>query len=283
MNKPNHFYPNEVNRPKHFYRDIHETRSNDRTSITYSTTSPSSSYYFPTPPIYGNHRSQFTSPPDSGICDGMNNCHLADSWVNYMNQHTNLPITQITNQIPILNSYMPSPAVKFHPTAFTNQFHHHAVYHKNYLESIYERQKSIDAANVSANVSHPQQQLLCAGFTRRAELNYVATTNDYQINKSETIHDNNSASQCQSKENNEISDDDEEAKMCIKFQDRNKKLDFKKNFRDENRKINGCFYDSENDLSPRMRSEASCSAAAPPPKKKWIKNYMTAFAGIFGI
>lgn len=264
MNKPNHFYPNGVNCPKHFYRDSHETRS----SIIYSTTSPPS-YYFPTPPIYGNH-SQITSQPDSGICDGMNNCHLTDSWVNFMNQHVNLPITQITNQIPILNSYMPTP-LKLHP----NDFYHHAVYHKNYLESIYERQKSIVAESVS---SHPQQHLYREDFQQRIE----ATTNNHPINKSETIYQNNSMSQRrQSKDNNELSDDEMHgAKICIKFQDRNKKLDFKTNFRDENRKINGCFYDSENDLSPRMRSEAS-SAAVAPPKKKWIKDYMTAFAGIF--
>lgn len=254
MNKPNHFYPNGANRPKVFY----------------PTTSPSS-YFFPTPPIFGNHQ-QFTSPPDSGICDGMNNCHLADSWVNYMNQHVNLPITQITNQIPILNSYMPT-ALKLHP----NEFYQQAVYHKTYLESIYEHQKSIVAESFAGN-SQPRQ------FFRDdlTQLNIQASTNDHQINKSETIYENNLTPQTiQSRDYKEISDDEMHgAKICIKFQDRNKKLDFKKNFRDENRKINGCFYDSENDLSPKLRSE-SLSAAVAPPKKKWIKNYMTTFAGTF--
>lgn len=284
MNKPNYFYPNVVNnhniatRPKLYFRDIHESRS----SSIYATHSPPQSYFYPTPPIYQHQR-----PPqsDSGLCDGLNNCHLADSWVNYMNQHVNLPITQITNQIPILNSYMPAAALKmqsyrpYHPD--------YATYHKNYLESIYEHQKSLDTSK-SMMQTHPQQQLLRDGLSRRVELNYEASTNDHQrVNKSEnseTIYDNNSSSlRRPSKDINELSDDELSAmnKKSIKFQDRNKKLDFKTNFRDINRKINGCFYDSESDLSSKMRIEgAYASGVAPPPKKKWIKNYMTAFAGI---
>lgn len=288
MNKPNlNFYPNGVHNnynPKLFLHDNHNTPSNDHPSSTYATNS--SSYFYPTPPIYGNHL-QFASHPqsDSSICDGMSNCHLADSWVNYMNRNATLPITQITNHIPILNSYIPN-ALKLQPFAnYLNHPHHpsnYAEYHKNYLESIYERQETMTAENSA----HPQQQLLRDGFSRRIELNYEAPPNDHHQNKSEpneTIYDNISTSQRrQSKDNNELSDnewisDRYNSKMCIKFQDRNKKIDFKKNFRDENRKINGCFYDSENDLSPRTRRE---NLVAPPPKKKWIKNYMNGCAGI---
>lgn len=287
MNKPNHLYPigvnSNANRPKLYYRDMQKSQSNDRSSTIYTTTPSPLSYYFPTPPIYGNHLPQFTSAipqSDSVICDGMNNCHLTDSWVNYMNQHVNLPITQITNQIPILNSYIPT-ALRLPPFFHQN---YAASYHPNYLESIYERRKS-EAPATAVTEAHPQQ-ILCDGILRRVELNYEASTNDHpENNKSEsnkTIYDDNSTLQRRhSKVNNELYDDkisvDRHAsKMCIKFQDRNKKLDFKKNFRDENRKINGCFYDSENDLSPKMRNEGLTAA---PPKKKWIQNYMTTFAG----
>lgn len=280
MNKPNHFYPNGVNRPKHFYREIHETRSNDRSSIIYAaTTSPSSSHYFSTPPIYGNHQSQLMPQPESGICDGMNNCHLADSWVNHVNQLGNFPINHLTNQTPILNSYIPAE-LKLHPTSLVSHFYQQAMYHKTYLERIYEHQRSIVAEGVSN--PHQQLQLLRDGFAQCNEVSFEAKMNDHQkINKSETIYDNNSMSQRRhSKDNKKLSDDEmNDVKMSILYQDRNKKLDFKTNFRDENRKINGCFYDSENDLSPKMRSEIALSSAEPPPKKKWIKNYMTTFPG----
>lgn len=101
--------------------------------------------------------------------------------------------------------------------------------------------------------NHPQQQLLQEGFSRLTDLSYEPFVSEPKIENApspvETLH------------HNKVS------KSSIKFQDRNKKLDFKKNFRDENLKVDGCFH--------RESSSNSSSEAVAPPKKKWIRHYMT--------
>lgn len=194
---------------------------------------------------------------DSGICDRMFNCHLTDTWTGYMNQQINLPITQISNDIPILNSYVPmrmpielqtttngvSKGPAHHLSAFPNDEYLKNVYCANHLKSDDMR-----------SMIHPQQQLLQDGFSRLAELNYEPQSDNRQYDTSlmttpaaeKIAH----ADQVHSR---------------IKFQDRNKKLDFKVNFRDENRKANGCFH----------REVSKSLSTAGPPKKKWIRHYMT--------
>lgn len=280
-----------LNRQKFSFRDIQESQlSNNRISSTISSSSSSSSVpssYFTSPPIYGTH-SQFTplsTTTDNGICDGMNDCHLTDSWVNYMNQHVNLPITHIANQIPILNSYIPLSPAAFElkaPYPNSNYYHHHLM-QKSYLSEMYlnEHYKCANMTDNSVMQAHPQQQLFRDGFSRRPELDYEETNDHHQQNdkseqKNNDIYENSetmSPTRRNSKENKSLSEEDRyhhrlRIKTSIKFQDRNKKLDFKTNFRDENRKVNGCFYDNEK-LSPKSSINGHSA-----PKKKWIKHYM---------
>lgn len=285
MNESNHSYPNGVNNynnnvsplfkhSKHFFRDnIREPQLSDASSTVSST--PSCPYLIMSP-IHGvyPHFSAITST-DNVICDEMNDCHLTDSWVNYMNQHVNLPITHIANQIPILNSYIPHEYHSYQNNLYQQQNY---LLHRNYLNRYYlnERYKYISMTdnNNSVMQAHPQQQLFHDGFSRRAELDYEENTLNHQQNESESIksiYENNQLSQkC-----NETTEVDDQIKTCIKFQDRNKKLDFKTNFRDENRKINGCFFDNnESKFSPKSREKHVAA-----PKKKWIKNYLTSSAG----
>lgn len=375
-------------RSKLYFRDIQsETQLSDaQTSSTVS--SPLSSAYFTTPPIHGayhhhhhhHHHQQYptsmsiattSSASENGICDGMNDCHLTDSWVKYMNQHVNLPISHIANQIPILNSYIPlstPDSVALELQSLKNNLYQQQNYllHRNYLNGAsagnitvgggyylndHQRYKFVnmtDNNNSVLQIFNPQQQLFRDGFSRRAELDYEETNNHSnkksESKNNENIYENDNQ-RCHSKDkiklnnltddavastssrssssfvvtnkisnnmlsnnikngklsstkNDDIDSNNEEEKIqnlfhyqrqqssyrhnriktpCIKYQDRNKKLDFKIKFRDENRKINGCFYDSENKLSPKNQRNNEHAAA---PKKKWIKNYLTNNSGI---
>ncbi|XP_070490181.1 uncharacterized protein [Chironomus tepperi] len=276
MNKPNQVFNNYYNgaslRTKSYFRDIQETSSSSL--------------------IYTNHNhlratasNLVTSVTDNGICDGMNNCHLTETWENYINQHANLPLSQISSHIPILNSYIPihstslelqnSPYINsYHLNQHINPHHNHQNYYfyKNYLESIYtsfNHYKYVNMSEESKSDTHPQQYLMRDGFSRRNELDYVQTKSEdpYEKNDKTPSNDDNNT--------NAIEPDfNQKAKTCIKFQDRNKKLDFKVNFRDENRKVNGCFYDSES-ISPGSR-ESTMDVSFAPPKKKWLKtHYLT--------
>ncbi len=232
MNTPNNnFFSNgEENRSENFQSDQHFLGASSYVP-----------YLNPMPPFYQHH-----CVAETGICDGMNDCHLADNWVNFMNQHLHLPITHFAGQIPILNSYMPSISNVYH-------YQHHAMYQKTHLENSFECQT-------------------------QNQLNYEPSAEESLRNNHQKDNEK-SEQQCKETYDNEseyfISGDHCGATASIKYQDRCKKIDFKKNFRDENRKINGCFYDSENDS--KSRSEAA--AVVPPPKKKWIKNYLTALTG----
>jgi hypothetical protein len=274
-------------------RDIQEPQlSNNRTSSTISSSSSASSSYFTSPPIYGTH-SQFTPTRYNGICDRMNDCHLTDPWINYMKQHVNFPITHIANQIPILNSYVPLSSAAFElKTSYPNNnyYHHdHNLMQNSLLSGMYlnEHYKCLNMTDDSEMPAHPQQQLFCDGFSHRhSELDYEETNDDHQQNKPEQnndIYENSktmSPTRRNSKDNRALSDEDRyhhrlRIKTSIKFQDRNKKLDFKTNFRDENRKVNRCFYDNEK-LSPKNIINGHSA-----PKKKWIKHYMKNNSGDF--
>lgn len=289
MNKPNQVFNNYYNgaslRTKSYFREIQET-NNVLSSIS-------------SPLIYTNHNhlaatasNLVTSVTDNGICDGMNNCHLTETWANYINQHANLPLTQISSHIPILNSYIPihstslelqnSPPLNLYQLNYQQHPHHNHqnyYFYKNYLESIYtsfNHYKYVKMNQESKSDIHPQQCLMRDGFSRRNELDYQQTEkkaeDSYEQNDKMPQNDDNHI--------NAIEPDfNQKAKTCIKFQDRNKKLDFKVNFRDENRKVNGCFYDSES-ISPGSR-ESTMDVSFAPPKKKWLKtHYLTSISGI---
>lgn len=303
MNKPNQAFKNYYNeallRTKSYFRDIQETNN------ALSSLNPSSTYL--------NHNYLTTANPtsltnplsDTSICDGMSNCHLTESWTNY--QHANLPLTHISNNIPILNSYTPlqrgeefevsstnltynhhqlESSSSQHHQLQQNQYIHHQqqqlqqnyyLYYKNYLESFYNSFNHHNYVKMTANSAtetHPQQYLMRDGFSRRDEL-------DYEQSKAEkSFLDDNAPIEANTL-NVVETDFHQKIKTSIKYQDRNKKLDFKVNFRDENRKVNGCFYDSES-ISPRSHPDHTMELSLTPPKKKWLKtHYLTSQTGIF--
>lgn len=151
MKKPNQLFNHYCNgssssslRSKTYFRDIQAT--NNALPLVH----PSSS-------VYKNHLTTNGIPlkSDKSICDGMNNCHLTDSWANYMNQNVNLSNQQ-----------------QFH---FQHQQHHehyhildqnhsnYQFFYKNYLDgnnSSVEREKYVKMTdNNSVSEIHPQQHL----------------------------------------------------------------------------------------------------------------------------
>lgn len=278
-------YHNEASiHSKSYFRDMQGT-NNALPSIN-----PSS--------IYMNHHHPFSlanptnfiaTQSDTSICDGMNNCHLTDSWANYMDDHNNSPLTRISSSMPILNSYLPALELQVSSSSYhlhqQHQFHHHELQqqhsyylqYKNYLESLYNslnHYKYVKMTENSTPEAHPQQFLMRDGFSRRDELDYEQTKAENSYLDDKAPDDANNATI------NAIEPDfHQKIKTCIKYQDRNKKLDFKVNFRDENRKVNGCFYDSES-ISPGSR-DYTMNVSLAPPKKKWLKtHYLTSQAGI---
>lgn len=278
------------NKPNHdiFYNNFYNGESLHTKSYFHNIEGPKSAQSFIHPSsVHQNHHMPSTSLAsillnDNLICDGMDNCHLTESWANYMNQNINLPITQISNQIPILNSYVPIQQ-SLELQAFSNRYYHQQFHvqqqqqqnyfmQKNYLEAIHsshDHYKYLRMTENSSN-SHPQQHLLRDGFSRLDELDYE------QNNKSEqNSHQTNDINLSDVKDVNEPEYYHHKIKTCIKFQDRNKKLDFKVNFRDENRKVNGCFHDFET-ISPKSREIYSMDIDdnIEPPKKKWLKTHL---------
>jgi hypothetical protein len=227
------------------------------------------------------------SQSDYSICDSMNKCHLTETWA--MNHQYNLPIAQV----PILTSFATlqselelhvNPAICsfYHQQQFVDapsqshylqqqqllqQHHNYQTFYKHYLDRIYSSFEEYKCASKMADV----QSLNSEGTSQQHPLNDDLPRNEgsyFEENMSENIYD----SECRmSSDANDANEPEiqHRIKTSIKFQDRNKKLDFKINFRDENRKINGCFYDSDR-ISPRSRSVGTTIA---PPKKKWLKTH----------
>jgi hypothetical protein len=217
---------------------------------------PIQSSQYLSPLLYQPNHSRGLISSDNGICDGMNNCHLTESWAGYMKQQTTLPITQISNNIPILNPYVPLNRPIELKTS-TNDILNATLYQQpNFLfnqDCLTNSNYLNHTRNIGVNGQiHTQQQLYQGGFSRLTEFNYDATSNQY-----------NSLGELSA--DCAMNEHEERVKTSIKFQDRNKKLDFKVNFRDENRKVNGCFH----------REDSKSPNAVAAPKKKWIRQHMT--------
>lgn len=175
---------------------------------------------------------------DKGICDEMINCHLSETWSSIMQRQTHFPVSRIIDEMPILSSYAPqnsSNMLQTYPNGFLN-----GTCHDQRMESFVKP------------LSKTQQQLMQEVYSGPPLNRNNDPTKQYYV--------------CQAK----VNEQSEKIKTSIKYQDRNKKLDFKLNFRDENRKVNGCFH--RDDKFPKNTSRI---ASAPPPKKKWIRHYMT--------
>lgn len=205
---------------------------------------------------------------ESGICDEMNNCHLTETWAGFINQETDLPLARMSPEIPILNPYVP---LRLPIELQTNSsriieataLHHH----QNATLENFTRKKSLpshlEAYGSSLNsYPHPQQKLMREGFSRLDELNYESSQVESHENSITSAYAGGSVMSLPIEYEKRI-------KTSIKFQDRNKKLDFKVNFRDENRKLDGCFH-REDSKSPK-----ALTFAVAPPKKKWIRHYLT--------
>lgn len=226
----------------------------------------------PRPNFHRIHQREFSHYPtnsgfnrgfvlnDTGICDVMSNCHLTKSLTSSYIQPINVPITQISLDNLILSSYVPvrrplnvelqTTANGFfrethqtiHPTTSTST----DVYHPILWESesfIHHNQQHLQGLRFSN--FNCQNLLSQSGFIQPTSTFLGSGQNQYT----------------------------DETTTSIKFHDRNQKVDFKANFRDENRRADGCFHNEE-----RKEPEESASmsnVALPPPKKKWIRNYMT--------
>lgn len=184
-----------------------------------------------------------------------------------MNQKVELPLTQISNEIPILNPYQPLQVPsELQGNVFDDAYHQHQ---NAFFKSFYRPEGFGYAQGVSISAAgsyhHPQQELMREGFSRLAELNYDAPQHEQSMTPAYR----------------EASvallpiEYEERIKTSIKFQDRNKKLDFKVNFRDENRKVNGCFHREES----KSPNNSALAFAVAPPKKKWIRHYLTGNEG----
>jgi hypothetical protein len=324
MSKSNQFFNNygASLRPKSYFRE-------PQLASNLSGIMQMQSYQHPPSNIFRTHQYPVNlTPSDKGICDGMNNCHVTEPWINYINHHINLPLSHASRQTPIINPYLPiSTALELQaiPNNFYHQFasqqhqhqHQNLFHHKSYMESIYagpDRAKYLTskhndqplimppiepisgraaaAAAVTQHHNHNQQQhyrlsqpeVLRDEF--KAHHRHSHRFDNVELKKSENLYGNLCQSHDDKEQQQQLCDGNVDEpdihlriKTSIKYQDRNKKLDFKTNFRDENRKVNGCFYDSDHTMLES--GECALFKIAAPPKKKWIKHYLTAKSGRF--
>lgn len=194
-------------------------------------------------------RNRLLSIADTSICDGMSNCHLAESWASVFNHQSNVPIAQMRD-LPILNPYVPLRyPLNVELQTPTNGY---------FIGTLDQNVPALGKASLKPLESETSQQdfpnFKCppSDFSLPSFARHRTTTQPTPPHPKATADYRN--------------------KSSIKFQDRNKKVDFKVNFRDENRKVDGCFYNEENRL---LEGSASVPIVLPPPKKKWIRNYMT--------
>lgn len=183
---------------------------------------------------------------ESGICDKMTNCHLAESFLN-------LPM----NDTPILSPYVPTrpPIVIQTNEALKGTFHqqHNTFLNQEYLRNVcyLNQSRSDEMMELSGS-----QHLFQSSLLRIQETKLCRNKSSLEpLNCCET----------------KSTEHEERVKASIKFQDANKKMDFKINFHEEHRKANECF--QRNDNKPQV--DVTSSFAAPRPKKKWIRHYMT--------
>lgn len=201
------------------------------------------------PPMYQYSQKLISS--DSATCDGMFNCHLTKFLPSLMRRQTHYPAYGLTDvhDVPTLGSFtyqspinesLIHPCVSFNGT-FCDQptpkaFPKPIIYNYN-----------------------PQPQFTQPRFSNENRfIGEAALDRVNGLNKQNYFR------------STKVNKQSENAKASVKYQDRNKKLDFKINFRDEHRKVNGCFH-RDDKLANKTKSDAS----APPPKKMWIRHYMT--------
>lgn len=203
---------------------------------------------------YGHQLTRIIHSTDNNICDGMNNCHLSADW---WSQHA--VMFQSLNSMPILSSYMPAKPTIELPVGYQYQ---DVLLDKEYFESTnrshQDKYLGEFGSSLTSSMPPPQhQQIMPENFMSQSILkNYDAHRTFNSILRESDINDDEASRNC-----------NETLNCNIKFQDRNKKLDFKVNFRDENLKANGCFHSESSSPNPET--------AVAAPKKKWIRHYLT--------
>lgn len=234
------------------YRQLCEHRAPVRTHLDFF-----ESLHWPreafVPPIgHSFYRQSFGAPPNSaelGICDGMNNCHMTESWTSVLERSINPHVPRLSSGMPIVNPYVS-------------------------LRLPLEVQPSMQQTSIDDSYSHRTQKA-CASWR------------NFQVSKPINRHpvdpncDNSGEEKVSSQkrlaqrlkcfDDSEVVINEEKIQTSVKFQDKNKRVDFKINFRRENRKVDGCFHNDES----KSPVGAMSNVAVPPPKKKWIRHYMT--------
>lgn len=210
---------------------------------------------------YFNWRSSSNPNETNGLCDGMDKCHLTESWRYKCNLSNQLPITHFSCDPFLVNQYVPSHfAIEFQ--TISNDIYKGTYYRHGYSApperpTAFNMPKLAESSTSLLNKYSYQQEFSRLFDCNRSQVNLMQLRKKYPVNDkvlhSSSIHENNSN---------------------VKFANKIKTLDFKVNFQEENHKINGCFYDQESkELMSQNRSKSKEKKIAPP-KKKWMKNFI---------
>lgn len=223
---------------------------------------------------------------DVGICMGMSNCHLTESSNDGFN-------SLMSTDYSILQQYHPQALSQIVPSPANGYKNNYTLNQEQIEEVCY-----LSRFNYVTN-SHLDKYICMDG--RQTENSYQRSncnkllTNIFKSNNYEMDFDEDPASP-RTSYNHRIT-------TSIKYQDKNRKLDFKANFLEENKKINGCFHehvhvngckisncmgnrsplppsvDTETDTITKSQFASSADitadvASTAPPKKKWIRHYL---------
>lgn len=205
------------------------------------------------PPIsHSLYRQSFIVPPNTaelGICDGMSNCHMTESWTSVLGRPINPPVPRISNDMPIVNPYV----------SLQTPFEVHPSMHPGAIDNSYsQRSRKAGSAWLDFEFAKPSPRKQAA--PSRAEPMEEKVLRQKRLTQCLKCFDDS-----------EVVISEEKIQTSVKFQDRNKRVDFKIKFREENRKLDGCFHNDES----KSPADTMSNVAVPPPKKKWIRHYMT--------
>lgn len=199
-------------------------------------------------PVYRQGFGALPNSAELGICDGMNNCHMTESWTSVLARSINPHVQRLSSEVPIVNPYVS-------------------------LRLPFEVQPSMQQATIDDSFSH-------------RTLKASATWRDFEFTKPNPRHPiaphcaNLGEAKIPSQKrlaqrlkcfDSEVVINEEKIQTSVKFQDRNQRQDFKVNFRRKNRKVDGCFHNDDG----KSPVDTMSNVAVPSPKKKWIRHYMT--------
>lgn len=198
------------------------------------------------------------------LCDGMDNCHLTTFHDKYKILQSTLPTTSFSRELFLVNQYVPSHfPIEFQTVSndiYEGTFYRHGIVPSTTQLPYYnESNYTGDVSPIISNIFNRQEFSRLFDFNR-SQLNLM---HDYSL-KEKLFHSSDSL---------------QNINKNVKFQNKTKKLDFKINFKEENHKINGCFYDQESKTVPEEHLPVDSCAfllqkKIAPPKKKWMTNFI---------